>query len=100
MIQSKQLPFPIKEYTTGVIRDNLVQILSVAREFPRDCMIGLPPSHLYGRLMDQMLNVYRAVRFSRQHSEQRMQLLGLAEQISVQNELQIFLRVWVIDRIG
>lgn len=79
MIQGKQLPSPVKKYTTGVIRDNLIQVLGVAGELPRDCLIGLPRSHLYGRLMDPMLNVCRAVRLGRQYGEQRMQLLCLTE---------------------
>ena len=99
MIQHKQLPFPIKKYTTGSIRDNFVQIPGITRGFPRNCLIGLPLPHLYGCLMGQLLNVYRAVRLSCQHGEQGMQLLGLTEQISVQDELQVFLRIRVIDRI-
>lgn len=91
MIRSKQLPFPIKKYAAGVIRNNFIQTPGIAGEFPGDRLIGLPRSHLYSRLMDQMLNVCRAIRLSHQRGEQGMQLLGLTKQVSIQDELQIFL---------
>lgn len=56
MIQSEQLPFSVKKYTAGVIRNDFIQILSVTGEFPGNGLIGLSLPHLYSRLMDQMLN--------------------------------------------